>query len=265
MNSINFTEISKNYEKTSLIQKGASEILFELLKIKPSDDVLDIGCGPGHLSNKIKHKTNGNVIGIDPSIGMINQAKEKYTDINFLLSSVEEMNFVNQFDIIFCNSVFQWFEDYNLALQNCFKALKDKGRMGIQAPGGKIYSPNFREVIQKVKKHPDLKDIFSHFKVPWLFRKSANDYAELFKDVGFKVNHAEIKTLITPYSIDKVFDIYKSGASAGYINQKYYDIPINEDYQNKFLEIVKESFIEQSKDGIIDLTFNRIFLIAEKL
>jgi len=53
-----FTEVSKDYEKTSLIQKGASEILFELLKIQPFEDVLDLGCGPGHLTQKIKELTD---------------------------------------------------------------------------------------------------------------------------------------------------------------------------------------------------------------
>ena len=136
--------------------------------------------------------------------------------------------------------------------------------MGIQAPGGKIYSPNFREAIQKVKKHPELKDIFSHFKAPWLFRDTADDYSNLFRNSGFSVTFAEIKTITTPYPTAKVFDIYKSGASAGYINQKYYDIPINKAYQRKFLETIEQSFNEQARNGIINLIFNRIFLVAKK-
>ena len=168
MNPSDFSEISKNYEKTSLVQKEASAILFELLKIQPYEDVLDIGCGPGHLTQKIKKTTNGIVMGIDPSEGMIKQAKEKYTTIDFLLSSTEDLNFQEKFDVIFCNSALQWFQNPNLALKNCLRALKINGRMGIQAPGGKIYSPNFREAIQKIKKHPELKNIFSHFKMPWL-------------------------------------------------------------------------------------------------
>ncbi|MGA1868526.1 MAG: class I SAM-dependent methyltransferase [bacterium] len=264
MNPANFSEISKNYETNSVVQKGASDILFELLKIQSSENVLDLGCGPGHLTQKIKGITNGIVMGIDPSEGMIKKAKEKYIDIEFLLSSAEDINFQEKFDVIFCNSAFQWFENPDLALKNCFNALKIRGRMGIQAPGGKIYSPNFREAIQKIKKHPELKDIFSHFKVPWLFRSTADDYSNLFRDSRFTVTFAEIKTITTPYPPEKVFDIYKSGASAGYINQKYYDIPIDKEYQRKFLRTVEQSFNEQAKNGMVNLTFNRIFLIAEK-
>ncbi|MEW6041852.1 MAG: methyltransferase domain-containing protein [Elusimicrobiota bacterium] len=260
----NFSEISKSYEKTSIIQNEASEFLFELLKIQPYEDVLDLGCGPGHITQKIKELTNGIVIGVDPSEGMITQAREKYRNIEFLLCSAENINFQKNFDVIFCNSTFQWFENHNLVLINCFNALKDGGRIGIQAPAGKIYSPNFQEAIQKVKAHPKLGDIFFHFKAPWLFRETAEEYSNLFKNVGFTITFAEIRTITTPYPSAKVFDIFKSGASAGYINQKYYSVPIDKEYQRKFLKIIKQSFSEQAKNDIIDLVFNRIFLVAEK-
>ena len=77
MNPSNFSEISKDYEKTSIIQKEASEILFGLLRIQSSEDVLDLGCGPGHLTQKIKEITSGIVMGVDPSEGMVKQAKRK--------------------------------------------------------------------------------------------------------------------------------------------------------------------------------------------
>ena len=81
MISSTFSEISKDYEKTSIIQKGASETLFDLLQIKSSEDVLDLGCGPGHLTEKIKEITKGGVIGIDPYKGMISQAKDGIIDL----------------------------------------------------------------------------------------------------------------------------------------------------------------------------------------
>lgn len=264
MYSSNFSEISKDYDKTSIIQKEASEILFELLKIRPSEDVLDLGCGPGHLTQKIKEISNGIVMGIDPSAGMIKQAKEKYRDIEFILSSAEDFNFQEKFDVIFCNSALQWFEDPDLALKNCFRALKIKGRIGIQAPGGKIFSPNFRKAIQRVKKDPELIDTFSHFKAPWLFLDNAEDYSNLFKNSGYYVTFAEIKTIAKAFSATRVLEIFKSGASAGYINQKYYNIPISKAYQKKFLKTVELSFKEQARSGIINLIFNRIFLVAEK-
>jgi len=47
----NFSEISQKYESDSVVQKSASDILFDLLDIQAKDDVLDLGCGTGHIHN----------------------------------------------------------------------------------------------------------------------------------------------------------------------------------------------------------------------
>jgi malonyl-CoA O-methyltransferase len=67
----NFSDISKKYEKDSVVRKSASEILFDFLEIRPKNDVLDIGCGTGYISRLISDKTNGKIVGIDPSDGSI--------------------------------------------------------------------------------------------------------------------------------------------------------------------------------------------------
>ena len=50
----NFTEISLQYENDAIVQKSASEILFELLDVQSNDNVLDFGCGTGHLTKDIR-------------------------------------------------------------------------------------------------------------------------------------------------------------------------------------------------------------------
>ena len=266
MNISNFSDISKNYIKISLVQKAAGETLFDLLQIKDFEDVLDLGCGPGHLTFKIAAMTKGKVVGIDPSCGMIQKANLNHQrrNIVFEIDSAENLHYENEFDVIFCNSAFQWFQDPERALRNCFVSLRKNGRIGIQAPGGKIYSPNFREAIHKVKNHPDTANMFSYFRPPWIFLKNASEYSTFFKNAGFDVVFSKIKRIETQYSPAEVFEIFKSGASAGYLNQDYYDIPINPEYQEKFLELVEKSFIEQSKNNIVNLIFNRIFILAKK-
>ena len=113
----NFTEISSKYEKDSVVQKSASEILFDLLDIQPEDNVLDLGCGTGHLSKLIRETTKGKVIGVDPSDGMIEKAKENYSDqdIIFRNCSAEQLEYKDEFEIIFCNSAFQWFAEIGRA------------------------------------------------------------------------------------------------------------------------------------------------------
>ena len=62
MNGVDFSKIATKYEDYSSVQKSAAEILLNILKIGNTDDVLDLGCGVGSLTRKIKEITNGKVV-----------------------------------------------------------------------------------------------------------------------------------------------------------------------------------------------------------
>lgn len=101
----------------SKIQKPA--ILIGLIAIRNNDDILDLGCGTGHLTRKLRELTNGRIVGVDPAEGMIKEAieKNKDLDITFEIKSAEEIEYKACFDVIFCNSAFQWFRDPQKALK----------------------------------------------------------------------------------------------------------------------------------------------------
>lgn len=75
----NFTTIAPKYRQTATPQRSASERLFDMLEISRTDDVLDLGCGAGHITRTIRSKTDGIVVGTDPSAGMIAKATQRYT------------------------------------------------------------------------------------------------------------------------------------------------------------------------------------------
>ena len=107
----------------------------------------------------LKEITKGKVVGVDPSEGMIREAVEKSRglDITFEVKSAEEIEYKNCFDVIFCNSSLQWYKEPQKAVKSCNAALRKGGRIGIQAPAKRIYSPNFIEAVEKVKKTQEQK------------------------------------------------------------------------------------------------------------
>jgi ubiquinone/menaquinone biosynthesis C-methylase UbiE len=267
MPKIDFSQIASKYHDFALVQKSAADILLRLLEIGPDDKVLDLGCGVGNLTEKIRSITGGEVVGTDPSEGMIREAMIQYKkqNITFKVQSAEELAEQNCFDIIFCNSSFQWFKDPDKAIGNCYRALKKNGRFGIQAPAKTMYSPNFIEVIDKVRDDPRTGDIFKKFKNPWFFCETAEEYKILFEKQNFRVPFAEIQCMQEEYTPQEVFNVFMSGASNGYLNQDFYSIEIYPDYIESFNEIVRESFHNQANTkGKVNLIFYRIFLIAVK-
>jgi trans-aconitate methyltransferase len=261
-----FSEISKRYSATSIIQNSASDLLIGLLNIQRNESVLDVGCGTGMITKKLYDISQGYVVGIDPSAGMIEESIKQYgQSILFQVGSSEHMTFTNMFDVLFCNSAFQWVQDSRRSVKNFFHALKSKGRLGIQAPAKKDYCPNFIQAVNSIYDHKKLGPLFKKFKSPWLFFNASSDYADLFRRQGFHVPLCEIQTKETLHSPQEVYTIFASGAIAGYLNKAYYECAIDDEHIQEFQNVIKEEFAKQAApDGKVRLVFNRIYLLAMK-
>jgi trans-aconitate methyltransferase len=268
LTEVNFNSRAFTYANNALVQKSASEILLNLLSIQPGEDILDLGCGPGHITKKIAQVTEGTVMGIDISQGMIAQAissNKELSNLKYSVMDAENFELPINFDVIVCNSSFQWFKKPEQVLIHCFNALKKRGRIGVQAPATQSYSPNFVAAIEKIRMHPYTREVFKYFKSPWFFLESKEEYEQLFRSCGFDIVFSELRDESNLFSIEQAYKVYQSGAENGYLNQSFYTVPLTDEYINAFRELVKEAFKEQSDDsGMIDLKFKRIYIIAKR-
>jgi trans-aconitate methyltransferase len=262
-----FSEISTKYEKDSLVQKSASEVLLELAEIGPDDDVLDLGCGTGHITGLLRERTGGTVVGVDAAEGMIAKAVEKFRGrgIRFRRCAADALGSSGEFDLIFCNSTFQWFTDPMPVLAACHEALRAGGRMVVQAPATNMYCPNFLQAVDEIRNDASTKETFAGFISPWLFLDSAGEYARLFEAARFSVRRAFIDKVTTRHTPEEVFRIFGSGAAAGYLNPSHYSTRVREGYLQAFGEIAAQSFKRQADEsGMVALTFHRIYLLAQR-
>jgi hypothetical protein len=128
-----------------------------------------------------------------------------------------------------------------------------------------VYCPNFVAAIEKIRTHPDTREIFKNFKSPWFFLESKEEYERLFRSCGFDVIYSELRDESNLFSVEEAYKIYQSGAENGYLNQSFYTVTLTDNYINFFRELFKEAFKKQSdKSGMIDLKFKRIYIVAKK-
>jgi len=259
-----FDTISDKYKEKSLVQQRAALKLFDLLKIGSNDDIIDIACGPGHITNLLRKITRGKVAGIDISEGMVKQAKAMYPEIEFRHVAVENLDYRNEFDIAFCNSALQWFSDPDSAMKCIFNSLKKSGKLGLACPATSNWSPFFDTIISRVASYKEIEPVFSHWNNPWFQLPAKDDYRLFFEKHGFTTVFLEIEYEQTDYSVEDAFSIYVSGAANGYTGKKYYGVEIGEDYISTFNNLVKEEIKKQSKDGRIKVDFNRLYYIGRK-
>ena len=259
-----FDKISNEYKKKSLVQKSAAAKLIELLKIQNHESVIDIACGPGHITAQIKKMTSGRVLGTDISSGMISQAMKFHPGVEFRQVSAEDMGYENEFDVAFCNSALQWFNKPDGAMAAVYRCLRKNGRLGLACPATYNWAYFFQSIVSKVKEKADIKPVFSHWKNPWFHLPEKADYGVFFTKNGFKTQYLEIVYEENHFVVEDAFGVYLSGAANGFVGKQYYDIEIADEFVTRFNSYVEEEMLKESTDGKVKVDFNRLYYVGLK-
>src|SRR4030095_15944911 len=96
-------------DKNSFVWKHGRGVM-ELLAPKAGERILDLGCGTGHLTNQIA-EAGGEVVGIDKSTTMIDEARRLYPDLHFEIADATDFYFEQPFDAVFSNAAIHWMKD----------------------------------------------------------------------------------------------------------------------------------------------------------
>jgi ubiquinone/menaquinone biosynthesis C-methylase UbiE len=131
--------IAKGYEAWFSTVKGRyadrleKKVIAGLVKIKPGDKVLDIGCGTGHFSVFFR-EMGGEVTGLEPAPEMLAEARRLYGErgINFIAGNAERLPFADRsFDLVTLITVLELLDDPGRALAEAFRVSKGKVLLGI--------------------------------------------------------------------------------------------------------------------------------------
>ena len=161
------------------------ESVLELLEVKSGERILDLGCGTGHLTEKIREQ-GAEVIGMDASPEMIAQAKANYPELDFVVANGASFQFDEPFDVVFTNATLHWIKDADGVIKSVYNALKPGGRF-VGEFGGKGNNQLMMAATEKVlKKHGYLKNSFV---LPWYYPSTA-EYATKLEAGGFRVTLA---------------------------------------------------------------------------
>lgn len=113
------------------------EHALQSLKIKPTQTLLDVGCGTGYFSD-LAYKQGVDVTGIDASEELIKQARKRNTKIEFSTGEMEELPFEDSsFDFVCGFNSYQYAANIKNALSQAKRVLKDKGKLVVMIWGNK--------------------------------------------------------------------------------------------------------------------------------
>ncbi len=174
----------KLYEKASAHQREWGAKLIAELDLRGSERVLDLGCGDGTLTAQIAELVpEGEVVGIDTSQGMIDAARPKSREnLEFLLRDIDELDFVDRFDVVLSNATLHWVKDHRRLLANVRRALRSGGRIRFNFAGDGNCS-HFFAVVREAMARENFAVHFAEFEWPW-YMPAIDEYRGVVETSG---------------------------------------------------------------------------------
>ncbi len=116
-----------------IIKQLAKESSFQI------NTMLDVGCGSGILIKELKELLGAKVqfSGCDISASAININKQKYHDVQWFVSDLDEQELNRQADLVVCSEVLEHVRDWEQSLDKLIKAANK--RLIITVPSGKLF------------------------------------------------------------------------------------------------------------------------------
>ena len=125
-----FSASAEQYDLfSSLHREIADKLLAQVIKEPKPSALLDVGCGTGCLTAKLKnHFSQSQIIGLDFSQGMLKMACRKHEDIAWVLADGNNLPFCDgSFDILISNLVYQWAGGLTKAFTEARRVLSPHG------------------------------------------------------------------------------------------------------------------------------------------
>ena len=151
------------------------------------DDVLDVGCGTGFVTEAmIDRFGTPRVTGVDPSEGMLERFREKLAgrvDATLQVAGVHDMDVPDgAFDAVVSGMAFHWFPEKPAAVAAMARPLRPGGMLGILASASGT-DAEFRAVLEGIR--PPVPSAWTG--VFDVIQRSADEVAGWMGDAGLEV------------------------------------------------------------------------------
>jgi trans-aconitate 2-methyltransferase len=183
---------ASQYARVSALQAAMAEEVLQLLDLKGTERVLDIGCGNGKTSSEIAARVpQGTVVGVDASAGMVAFAVERcdpvlHPNLQFAVADARRLQYEDEFDLVVSFNALHWIKEQEQALQSIRLSLKQEGLAQLRlVPKGERKS--LEDVIEETRLSPRWTEHFETFRDPYL-HLTPEAYAALAERNGFRVS-----------------------------------------------------------------------------
>lgn len=191
------------------------------VKLSPGARVLDVGCGPGDITNELA-EMGAEAIGVDFAGPMVDVARKRYPGLRFEQADVEKLPFdEGAFDLVTGNMVVHHFARPEVAFQEIARVLRPKGTFTFIVPVPDTQT-SFTTFLNALTTHLTLDAAPSG---PLYNIADPNVYKPILREAGFAdcaFSHPEVL-----YNVSNLDAMLRGGWSMAMLDQQPTDIQEN--------------------------------------
>jgi malonyl-CoA O-methyltransferase len=135
-----FDRAAAAYDIFSVVQRGMAERLIERIEREPRS-ILDLGCGTGYLTSLLhKRFPQARIEAVDFAPAMIEQARARVPEANFLTCDIEELELEpTSYDLIASNATIQWLTEPEQTMTRLTESLSAQGELQLATFGPRTF------------------------------------------------------------------------------------------------------------------------------
>jgi len=186
----------------SFVYEYGSDVV-DLLDPSPGERILDLGCGTGHLTDRIAD-AGASVVGLDQSEEMVETARETHdhrfvradardfdradlgVDADEPCGAEDSFDAAEPFDAVFSNAALHWIDDQDAVLESVADVLRPDGRFVAELGG----HGNVSAIVGAVRAELDARG-YEPPSEPWYF-PTVGEHATTLEAHGFEVRYARL-------------------------------------------------------------------------
>ena len=159
-----------------------------LLNVQPDEEILDLGCGEGSLSEELVAK-GAKLVGVDIDSAFLEAAHSRGVRVRHM--DFEALEFENEFDAVFSHAALQWMRNPAAVVQGAHRALRPGGRF-VGEFGGHANAAAIRVAAHAVRARRGIPEY------PPRYYPTADEYRAQLEAGGFVVETIALLPRPTP-------------------------------------------------------------------
>jgi trans-aconitate 2-methyltransferase len=249
---------AEHYLKFGTQRTRPAADLVSRIQVAEPQTIVDLGCGPGNSTQVlISRWPNSKIIGVDSSTEMIEAARKRHPNQEWIIADASKWSNQQTFDVVFSNAMLHWIPDHPTLISHLYSLVAEGGALAFQIPCGT--DAPVRRHMQEISHDPQWSDGMDAARSTFTV-EDASVYYDVLSPHSRMVDIWKTTYIEIMDSAEAIIDWLSSTGLRPYLDA----LSTQAEYK-RFVEMLTERVANAyptRNDGKVLFPFERLFVVA---